>query len=178
MLSKRILILLVMSLFSFGFIHSVSAQGLRIGYVDTNRLKTEYKEFADAQAKFEAQLAAWQDKADSLQKDILKLQNDLTSQGMLLSETAKKEKDALLKKKIAEFEQFRTKILGPSGEAAKREKELSQPLVEKITQVIEKIAQRDGYTYVLDSSGGEVLFAPDSLDLTETVLRELQAGTK
>jgi outer membrane protein len=175
---RKSLPVFVMGLIIFGFVSSVLAQGLKIGYVDTNHLKGEYKEFADAQAKFETELSAWQNKADSLQADILKLQNDLTSQSMLLSEAAKKEKEALLKKKIAEFDQFRTKILGPTGEAAKREKELSQPLVDKITKVIEKIAQRDGYTYVLDSSGGEVLFAPDSLDLTEEVLKELQPVTK
>lgn len=176
MFNKKIVALLAI-LLVFGFAQIVSAQ-IKIGYVDTNRLKSEYKEFADAQAKFEAQLAAWQSKADSMQADIMKFSNDMESQKMLLSDAAKKEKDALLKKKMAEFDKFRTNILGPNGEAAKREKELSQPLVDKITGVIEKIAQRDGYTYVLDSSGGEVLFAPDSLDLTEAVLKDLQAGTK
>jgi outer membrane protein len=176
MFNKKIVALLAI-LLVFGFAQIVSAQ-IKIGYVDTNRLKSEYKEFADAQAKFEAQLAAWQSKADSMQADIMKLSNDMESQKMLLSDAAKKEKDALLKRKMAEFDKFRTNILGPNGEAAKREKELSQPLVDKITGVIEKIAQRDGYTYVLDSSGGEVLFAPDSLDLTEEVLKDLQAGTK
>ena len=178
MLYRRALALFVMGLVSFGLARSVAAQTLKIGYVDTNRLKTEYKEFADAQAKFEAQLAAWQSKADSMQADIVRLSSDLESQKMLLSDAAKKEKENLLKKKMAEFDQFRTKILGPNGEAARREKELSQPLVNKITGVIEKIAQRDGYTYVLDSSGGEVLFAPDSLDLTQEVLEDLQAETK
>ena len=176
MFNKKIVALLAI-LLVFGFAQIVSAQ-IKIGYVDTNRLKSEYKEFADAQAKFEAQLAAWQSKADSMQADIMKLSNDMESQKMLLSDAAKKEKEALLKKKMAEFDKFRTNILGPNGEAAKREKELSQPLVDKITGVIEKIAQRDGYTYVLDSSGGEVLFAPDSLDLTEEVLKDLQTGTK
>ncbi len=174
MFSKKLLELAVLGVFVFGFVGWVCAEELKMGYVDTNRLKAEYKEFAQAQAKFETQLATWQNKADSLQTDIIKLQQELGSQNMLLSEAAKMEKQELLRKKMAEFDQFRTKILGPTGEAAKREKELSQPLVEKITQVIEKIAQRDGYTYVLDSSGGEVLFAPDSLDLTNEVLKELQ----
>ena len=174
MSTRKCLVVLTVSLIIFGFISSVSAQGLKIGYVDTNRLKAEYKEYADAQAKFETQLTAWQNKADSLQADIVRLQEELTRQSTLLSDAAKKEKEVLLKKKLAEFDQFRSKILGPNGEAAKREKELSQPLVQKITVVIEKIAQSEGFTYVLDSSGGEVLFAPDSLDLTEKVLQELQ----
>jgi outer membrane protein len=158
---------------------SKSPGQIKIGYVDTGRLKEEYKEYATIKAKFEKQMARWQAKADSLQNEVLQLQDDLNKKKGLLreDESARREEEILAKQ--SEYQEFAQKILGPEGEAAKKEFELSKPLVDKINAAIKLVALREGFTYVLDTAVGAVLYAPDDLDLTALVLAELNtASTK
>jgi outer membrane protein len=155
---------------------AVPAQQLKIGYVDVERLKTEYKDFQDAQEKFNRQLAMWQSQADTLQKEILALQEEMDRQSSLLTEAKKKEKQQKLVAKQKEYQEFASKVLGPEGEAARRERELSKPLIDKINAIIQLVAIRDGYSFILDSSGGDVLYASQELDLTDEVLAQLNKG--
>ena len=152
------------------------AQQPKIGYVDVERLKTEYKEFQDAQERFNRQLSMWQGQADTMQKEIVALQDELERQGSLLTEAKRKEKQQLIIAKQRQYQEFATKILGPEGEAARRERELSKPLIDKINAVIQLVAIRDGYALILDSSGGNVLYAKEDMDLTAVILEELNKG--
>ena len=165
----------------FGFLLLVSvplskallAQQPKIGYVDVERLKVEYKEFQDAQERFNRQLAIWQGQADTMQKEVLVLQDELERQGSLLTEAKRKEKQQQIIAKQKEYQEYASKILGPEGEAARRERELSKPLIDKINAVIQLVAIRDGYALILDSSGGNVLYAKEEMDLTAVILEEL-----
>jgi outer membrane protein len=178
MLRKAIYLSGILLLGTMLWAKAVPAQQLKIGYVDVERLKTEYREFQEAQEKFNRQLTLWQSQADTLQKEIMALQEELEKQSSLLTEAKKKEKQQKLVAKQREYQEFATKILGQEGEAAHRERELSKPLIDKINAVIQLVAIRDGYSLILDSSGGEVLYASQEMDLTDEVLAQLNKGTK
>jgi len=155
-------------------VSSVSSQQIKIGYVDTNRLKMEYKEYAEAKAKFDRQMAVWQEYVDSLQQEVIDLQEELNTQRMLLSEEKRREKEQAIMNKQIEYQEFAQKILGPEGEAARREFELSKPLIDKINAAINLIALRDNYTLILDTAGGDILYAKDEMDITNKVLESLR----
>jgi len=155
---------------------TVQAQQLKIGYVDVERLKTEFKEFVEAQEKFNRQLAIWQSQADTLQKEFIAMQEELERQSALLTEAKRMEKQQQIIAKQREYQEFASKILGPEGEAVRRERELSKPLIDKINAVIQLVAIRDGYSFILDSSGGDVLYAKEEMDLTDEVLTQLNRG--
>lgn len=162
-------------IFVFLFMASgVLGQQIKIGYVDTNRLKMEYEDYAQAKAQFDRQLAQWQDYADSLQQEIINLQEELNTQRMLLSEEKRAQKEQAILQKQMEYEEFGRKILSPDGEAARREYELSKPLIEKINAAINLIALRDSYTLILDTAGGDILYAKDEMDITNKVLQALR----
>lgn len=170
---KRFPVIIIFLAFLF-ITSSVFSQQVKIGYVDTNRLKMEYKEYADAKAKFDLQLAEWQDYSDSLQQEIINMQEELNTQRMLLSEDKRREKEQKILEKQLEYEEFARKILGPEGEAAQREYELSKPLIDKINAAINLIALRDNYTLILDTAGGDILYAKDEMDITSKVLQALR----
>jgi outer membrane protein len=173
MLKKVVCLFGFFLLVTVPFSKALLAQQPKIGYVDVERLKTEYKEFQDAQEKFNRQLSIWQSQADTMQKEVAALQNELERQGSLLTEAKRKEKQQLIIAKQKEYQDFASKILGPEGEAARRERELSKPLIDKINAVIQLVAIRDGYALILDSSGGNVLYAKEEMDLTAVILEEL-----
>jgi len=92
----------------------------------------------------------------------------------MLSEEKLAEKKQLFDKKLAEYNQYMADVFGDNGQAAKRNKELTQPIVEKINAVIAQLAEAEGYTLILDAAQGNIVFAKKALDLTARVMEELE----
>ncbi len=64
-------------------------------------------------------------------------------------------------------------IFGETGEAARRNKELTEPIVEKINGIIDIYAREEGYTLVLDSSQGVIVYADKEIDITDIIIARL-----
>jgi outer membrane protein len=172
-LTKVAIVTLLGGIFSVILFSSSPAQQLKIGYVDVLRLKQEYKEYQQAEAQFEKEMTFWQGKADSMESEMQELADKLEKQNLMLTEQAKNEIRERLLVKQNEYQLFVNQVMGPEGEAAKKEYELSKPLIEKINTVIKLIALKGNYTFVLDSTAGSVLYADEAYDLTNRVLAEL-----
>jgi outer membrane protein len=152
---------------------SFSQEG-KIGFVDSMRLRAEYKEFADAQAKFDQDVKTWQDEIAEVERVSDSLQDDLDKTSLILSEAKKKEKEDNLEAKKQEYQNLTNEIFGPGGRAERRNAELTKPILDKISQVLEKIATEDNYIMIFDSVNGNIAYAKKSLDLTDRVLEELK----
>jgi outer membrane protein len=151
---------------------SASQEG-KIGYVDSIRLRTEFKEFADAQAEFDKDVQIWQEEIAGLEQTIDSLKEDLERTRLLLSEAKRKEKEANLKNQELEYQRLTNDVFGPGGRAEKRNAELTRPILEKINQVLEKVAVEESYIMIFDSVNGNIAYAKKGLDLTDLVLEEL-----
>ena len=170
----RTIVVILLGGMAWGALISMSwAQQLKIGYVDVPRLKQEYKEYQQAEVRFEKQMAVWQAKADSMQQQMQELADKLEKQNLMLTEQAKNDIRQELLARQNEYQLFLNEVMGPDGEAANREYELSKPLIETINTVIKLIALKGNYTYILDSTAGTVLYADEKYDITDKVIAEL-----
>lgn len=170
----RTIVVILLGGMAWGALISTSwAQQLKIGYVDVPRLKQEYKEYQQAEVRFEKQMAVWQAKADSMQQQMQELADKLEKQNLMLTEQAKNDIRQQLLVKQNEYQLFLNEVMGPNGEAANREYELSKPLIETINTVIKLIALKGNYTFILDSTAGTVLYADEKYDITDRVIAEL-----
>ena len=149
------------------------AQQLKIAYVDVQRLKAEYNEYVMAQEKFNKMMVVWQARADSMQNEMNELMQKVQNPPLTMREDAVNQLREELLVKQNEYQLFANQVMGPDGEAAKKEYELSKPLIDKIDTVIKLVALKENYAYVLDSAAGSVLYAKDELDITNKVLAEL-----
>lgn len=70
----------------------------------------------------------------------------------------------------AKIRQFDTEM---QTNIMKKQQELLGPIQEKVNTAIENIAKSEGYTMVFDSSGGGVLYADDSTNITSKVKDKL-----
>ena len=151
----------------------IYAQAGKIGYVDSQRIFADSKDFADAQAKFDKDVAAWNKQAEDLQAEIDQLQKELDSQSLLLSKAKREEKEKLLTTKKEAFQDFVNATFGTDGKAERRNAELIRPIRDKIMRVIEKIAIESNYDMVFDAGVTSIAYAKKSLDMTDLVLAEL-----
>jgi outer membrane protein len=152
-----------------------SSQEGKIGYVDSMRLRAEFKEFQDAQAEFDKDVKTWQDEIAELELVIDSMKTDFEKTKLLLSEAKKKQKQDDLKAAEAEYQKLTNDVFGPGGRAERRNAELTKPILDKINQVLEKIAVEDNFVMILDSVNANIAYARKNLDLTDRVLEELRA---
>lgn len=157
----------------FSFTSMALPQEGKIGFIDSMKLRTDYKEFADAQAKFDQEVAKWQVEADSLKQELDSLQADLDKQKLLLSEEKRKEKESIIEQKKKGYTSYINKIFGPNGQMEKMNAELTKPILDKINIALEKIALENNYIMIFDAVNGNIAWAKKGLDLTERVLEEL-----
>jgi outer membrane protein len=163
--SVMTLCVLAVSLFSSGI---VRAQDVKIGYIDTVNIFAEFKETVEAEEIYKKELDAWKKDAAEMEAEIAQLREELQSQSLMLSEL-------VLEQKFKDYQKYMNDIFGEEGMAARRNKELTAPIVEKINAVITLIAEEEGYTIIFDAAQGNIVYAKKAIDLTEKVLERLQA---
>ncbi len=153
--------------------YQVYAEELKMGYINSIRIRAEYKEFADAQGKFDKEIAEYQNQDTQMRQEIDSLQKVLDSQSLLLSEAKRKEKEQQLDQKKQTYRKFFDEIFGPDGKVEKKNAELTKPILDKINAVLERIANQDGYAFIFDAVNGNIAYAKKTYDITDRVLSEL-----
>jgi len=151
------------------------AQEVKIGYVDIVKIFSEYKETVEAEKIYNQEVEAWKKKASEMEAELAKLRDEIQSQSLMLSEDKIAEKKLQFEQKLKEYQQYMNEIFGEGGKAAQRNKELTQPIVEKINAVIAKIAEEEGYTIILNASQDVILYAKKSIDITDKVMERLES---
>ena len=153
---------------------ALMAEEVKLGYIDTVKIFAEFKETVAAEEIYKKEVEVWKKKASDMEADLAKMREEIQSQSLMLSEEKVSEKKLQFDQKMKEYNQYMSDVFGDNGQAAKRNKELTQPIVEKINGVIAKIAEDEGYTIVFDAAQGNIVYAKKALDLTEKVMERLQ----
>jgi outer membrane protein len=169
-MTVAILFLLIVSIFQ-----TAHAQDVKIGYIDTVNIFAQFKETVEAEEIYKKELDQWKKDAAEMEAEIAQLREELQSQSLMLSEEKLAEKKLVMEQKYREYQQYMNDIFGEEGAAAKRNQELTAPIVEKINAVITQIAEEEGYTIIFDAAQGNIVYAKKAIDLTEKVLERLQA---
>lgn len=147
----------------------------KIAYVNSERIRTEYKGAKDIEGQLEASVADWRSKAREMEKEIDALAAELQNQRLLLSDEAARAKEQAIRDKQAAFEGYLNDVWGVSGLAARREAELWQPVFDQATTIIEEIGVEGGYVMILDAAQMGIVYAAPSTDLTQQVLDRLNS---
>ena len=148
----------------------------RVGYVDSDRLKNEYKPFLEAKDQLNKEVSDWQRKADSLSRNIKAMEDSLAKVGLILSPEKKKEREDEIAKSKKEYQQFLAETFGVGGKVEKRNSELSKPILDKVNAAISEVALENNFDLILDAVTGSVAYGRKSLDITDRVLEKLNAA--
>ncbi len=172
-------IILVMAFFSFLSLSNTLlwSQRPKIAYINSEKIKAEYREAQDADKKLQDYNAQWEKEAIEKQKEIENLQKQLDSQSLLLSEEKKREKYDELEKLTQDFERFKEQKWGQQGEIFRRQEEIWKPIYDKIFAAINKIAEDDDYDMIFDSAMNVFLYIDTKRpDLTDQIVELLNKG--
>ena len=150
------------------------AADVRFAYVDMQRALGEIEEGKVAKAKLKNKFDAKQKELDGKQEELKKENAQLEAaarEGML--------KDDKLREKRSELEQKLMAVTkywqDSQKELSEEERKLTQEIFSKMAVIIRGIAETDGFTFVFDKNESGMLYAPDSLDITNELVRKYNA---
>lgn len=170
---KLVVILMGGALALAGSAVSALAQEVKIGYIDSIKIFAENKETQEAERVYRQDVQQWEAQKLRMEQELARMGEELNAQSPMLSEEKKSERRLEMQRKMDEYKRFMEETFGDSGLAAKRNKELTQPIVDKINRIIEAIAIDQKYTMVFDVANANIVYADKKFDLTDLVLTRL-----
>ena len=139
----------------------------RIGIVRLQDALTGCKEGKAARQKLQADFRGKQNQLKNREAALKRRYEQLEKQkNSGASENKLREDLASFQKSVLEAQQLRAKL---QQDLAGKEAELTRKILAKMKPLIAKIARKGGYTVILDA--GQVLHAPDDLDVTNKLIR-------
>ena len=143
----------------------------KIGYVNATQIFEQYSLAKDAQQAYEKEMTDLNVQVTDLEKELQAISDSLEARKYLFSEERLKEKKAELEKKQQDYVRFRQDA---EMKAARRNEELTKPIVQAIEAAARKVAEKEGFDLLLDSSAGIVVYSKPEIDLTDKVLQALE----
>lgn len=150
-----------------------AADSLKVGYVDAQKILDSTKAGKKAKDSMEEFVKSRQKIIDLDETDIKQIQDDLTRQSAVLSAEARREKEESLQRKVMEYQKRAGDL---NKEVQNKKKEVLEQFNKNLEGIVKKVAERGGYSYVIDKNaeGGVLLYAKQSLDLTDEVVKEFE----
>lgn len=150
----------------------------KIGYINSERIRVEYKGSRDIENQLEASIADWRNEALGMEDEIEGMISELQSQRLLLSEEAASEKENAIRQRQLEYENYLNQVWGVNGLAARREAELWQPVLERINAILDEVGSEGDYDMIFDAAQMGIVYADPSTDLTQQILDRINGETE
>ena len=147
---------------------------VKIGYVDSQQVMTQYEGFRTAQIELEKEQKRLEAEYSTLAQQLDSLYKSYEQQRLLMSDDRKKEKENELIQKERELQEFGMKKLGPqNSELVQIQNQLMQPILKVFSEACNKVGADQGYDFIFDAGTGGLLYSLDSHNITEEVIEEM-----
>ncbi|MFQ6066355.1 MAG: OmpH family outer membrane protein [bacterium] len=169
------LIFLLCFLLGLGIRAPKAALIAKIGYIDINKVFQGYEKTGDLEARLKKSQTEHQRNLEKLKEEIGKLKVELKEQELILTESAKQEKQAEIDRRISELDKLAQDI---TEKLEKQREDYTDEIVNDIKLMTKSIAEREGYRLVFLTEALIYVTPEPEFDLTEKVLLELNEKYK
>ena len=149
-----------------------AADVAKIGVIDLQRIL----ETSNAGKSIQAELKQQKEKmeADLKQKgtEIEKISKRLERESMVMSKEMREEKEREQRIKVNDFKSLQKKY---RSDLQKLEVNLMNQLQKDIKEIVDEIGKKDGYLLIINKY--TVLYSPGSIDITNKLIKQLNAKT-
>jgi len=147
-----------------------TAADTKIGLVDMQKAIQSTTAGKKAKTELEAEFEKRKKDLQKKEADLKKMNDDLEKKKSVMSEEVLGRKQVELQEEMMKYREILNKN---QTEIQKKERDLTQPILEKMRKTISQVAKEGGYTYVMENSP-MVLFADGAHDLTDKVIKAFE----
>ncbi len=174
-MQRVMLILGIFAVLGAPGIQAAAQSPLKIGYINSQVIIAEDPAANAAQEQFQREMVPFESELQALETEIADLLSRYQAQQITLTANARRSRqDAIVQKQQA----YQERMAQIEAEAARRQQELVQPIMERINNIIQQIRSDGAYTFIFDVAGGGLIAADESFDLTGEVQERLAAGAQ
>ena len=155
------------------FVVGLSGQAIKLAFIDSSRIMAESGDTREVQRVFLQEKETWDSQIDNLTEEVRRLETELETRRLTLTETGKREAEERIITKMRERQQLIEQLYGENGVAAQKETELLAPIMAKIRTIIDRIAEEEDYSMIFDWATSGLIYAKDSIDITAQVIAEM-----
>jgi len=163
---KKFISIFLSFAFIFIFVPSINAQ-LKIAVVDIYKVLNESEKGKKAVADLQNILESRQKILEEKQKKIQMLREEYERKKSVLSEDARKTKEDEIERLGRELQ--RTAV-DYQIELEKKQNEITQSMLKEIREIINEIAQKEGYDLILEKAEQIVVYVTNNIDITDKVI--------
>jgi len=162
----------ILFILTFIGLTSVTFAQLKIGYILSERIRTEYEEFKEAESQLQLEYRKVQFEFDQM---VMKM--DSLKQDYEIKRLMSLDKGESIRQELEQMERsiqnYQAEKIGPQGELMRKQAQLEYKILGKVKKAVDKVAIDGGYDYIIDASVG-LLYYKSKYDMTDDVLHELR----
>jgi len=145
----------------------------KICHVDSKYILEKIPAYVEAQAEIEELAATWQAEIEQMYQDVDALYKTYQKEEVLLTEEMKIKKQDEIIEKEKEAKALQQKYFGTEGEMYEKRQELVKPIQDNVYNALVEMAEEGAYDYIFDVVTGEILYASDKKDESDSILTKL-----
>jgi outer membrane protein len=150
-----------------------AAQGIKIGFVNSQKILAEAPGVAQVQQTLQAEMSRMRAPLDSMEQRLNAANTAFQQQQATLTPAAREQRQTELQQQFAAYQQRGQQL---QEQAQQRQAQLVQPVMQQINAAIETLRREGGFTMIVDSSQGGIVTVDPALDLTDRVLQRMRGG--
>ena len=145
---------------------------LKIGYVLSERIRTEFEDFKEAESQLQLEYRKVQTEFDKMVLKMDSLKQDYEVKRLMALDKGESIKQELVQMERS-IQTYQAEKIGPQGELMKKQAQMEYEILGKVKKAVDKVAINEGFDYIIDASVG-LLYFKSKYDMTDDVLYELR----
>lgn len=150
-------------------LQGVQAKDLKIGVVDFQKVLEKSTVIGKMNKQLEEQIKAEEKVITDRKESLQKKKDQWEKQKSVLSQEVRTEKEEQLRQELKDLQRY---AKDKQDAFQRKGSELMQDVVKELSQIVEEIGQKEGYTSIVERSTGGVVYFSSSSDLTDAVIKE------
>jgi outer membrane protein len=155
-----------------------AAEVIRLGFFDKQAIVDRSEMGREGLEKLRAKMVPIREKLNAARQEVAELEAEFKQKELVWSNDVKQAKiQEIRAKKVM----LRQGVDQANRLLTEQERELLMPLQQKVVEIVARIGKEEGYAMIFELGNGGIWYAPDSLNLTERIVQELNefyAGEK
>jgi outer membrane protein len=147
--------------------YAVSAQEVKIGFVDLQRALNESEAGKKAKAELEAIIKEKQSRIDEKIMRKEKIRKELEMQATVLSENAIRQRQDELDRMERDIQRL---IDDSNAEIQRRQRQMELSILKELDAIITELGKEEGYTIILPAE--VILYSGEGTDITDRVIEK------
>ncbi len=141
---------------------------VKVGFVDMQKALNSSSSGRAAVERLKGLMEAKTGELQNEKAAIDKMKDDLDKQGLLMNETARREREDELRRLERDLSR---KFNDSKEEIGKEQERLMEGIRKDLFKITEEVGREKGFTLVLERQYSGIIYATDSIDLTDEIIK-------